>query len=292
VVVQYLDAPLNDNFVDSLTVGAPNSNAAGAWTGSPYGWDIINAGNILGTKEPGEPAHAGIQGGASVWFSWTPQADGPVVLETAGSDLDTVLAVYTGDSLAGLVPVASNDDNGGPFSRVSFTAKAGTTYRIAVDGKDGSRSRQGIRVSMRYSPPSNDNYFLPKILPNSGPWPTHDTNAGATLQAIEKSLGATGGHSIWYSWKPNASAQTTITTWRNGTDVLSDFAMVMTVYSTTGFGRSLKLTPVTSYPKRLGASGGFAGKYAAVTFNAVSGVRYLIRIDGQRGAVGRVALTR
>jgi hypothetical protein len=57
-----------------------------------------------------------------------------VGLTTKGSDFDTVLGVYTGDSLAGLTAVASNDDDHGRQSLVRFVAVAGTSYAIAVAG--------------------------------------------------------------------------------------------------------------------------------------------------------------
>ena len=52
-------------------------------------------------------------------------------------DFDTTLAVYVGSGVSSLTLMASNDDDraGGTLtSAVTFTAVAGTTYRIAVDG--------------------------------------------------------------------------------------------------------------------------------------------------------------
>src|SRR5213082_3022325 len=69
-----------------------------------------------------------------------------MVLTTAGSTFDTVLAVYTGSAYP-LTLVASNnddpstnlkDDYGGKTSALTFSAVAGTTYKIAVDGLDGA----------------------------------------------------------------------------------------------------------------------------------------------------------
>jgi subtilisin len=100
------------------------------------------------TKEPGEPNHAGDDGGKSVWYRWTPQVSGTTTIDTAGSNFDTLLGVYTGSAVNGLTEVASNDDedraNNVLTSKVSFEATAGTTYRIAVDGfNDGSGARAG-----------------------------------------------------------------------------------------------------------------------------------------------------
>ncbi len=63
------------------------------------------------------PNNAGFYPNAPVWYQWTAPADGVVALDTigsvdtnAGAPLDTVLAVYTGTSLAALSQVAANDD--------------------------------------------------------------------------------------------------------------------------------------------------------------------------------------
>ncbi len=95
--------------------------------------------NAGATSEPGEPMHAGVPGGKSVWFSWTALLGGPVTFSTAGSSFDTLLAVYTGNSLTNLTEVASDDDSGGHYtSQVTFNAQAGTTYQIAIDGAYGA----------------------------------------------------------------------------------------------------------------------------------------------------------
>ncbi len=100
---------------------------------------ITTGNNIGATSEPGEPLHAGVPGGKSVWFKWTPLLGGVATLSTAGSSFDTLLAVYTGTSLTSLTPVASDDDHGGYYtSEVKFNAKAGTTYSIAIDGAYGA----------------------------------------------------------------------------------------------------------------------------------------------------------
>lgn len=91
--------------------------------------------NAGATLEGGEPPHGPNASGASVWIQWTAPADGSFTATTLGSDFDTTLAIYTGNSLATLVQVAANDDAGSLTTSVAtFTAVAGTTYHIAVDG--------------------------------------------------------------------------------------------------------------------------------------------------------------
>lgn len=95
--------------------------------------------NVLATSEAGEPRHAGIRPSRSLWWTWTAPANGRLVISTAGSSLDTVLATYTGNFLGALVPVTSNDDEGSGLltSFVELPVQLGTAYQIAVDGYQG-----------------------------------------------------------------------------------------------------------------------------------------------------------
>lgn len=92
--------------------------------------------NYYADVESGEPTHAGDPGGKSIWFKWKAPGNFHVRFETVGSNFDTLLAVYVGESLEnGLTSIISNDDQDTiTTSRVSFDAIAGTVYRIAVDG--------------------------------------------------------------------------------------------------------------------------------------------------------------
>jgi hypothetical protein len=115
-----------------------NDLFANAWTLT--GLAVSTNGNSNGgTKEAGEPNHAGFPGGRSVWFNWTAPTNLPVRIDTIGSAFNTLLAVYTGSAVGSLSLVASNNDipGGGTVSRVEFPTVAGTTYRIAVDGRAG-----------------------------------------------------------------------------------------------------------------------------------------------------------
>src|SRR5438093_6125476 len=117
--------PVNENFTAATTISG--------------GQGTTNGTNIRATKEVGEPNHAGNTGGASIWYNWTAPASGSVTLDTIGSTLDSLLAVYTGSSVGSLTAFASDHGSAGNgASRVVFTATSGTTYRIAVDGFNGA----------------------------------------------------------------------------------------------------------------------------------------------------------
>ncbi len=117
--------PANDNFAQSATITGTSATVTGT--------------NANATREAEEPTIVGNGGGHSVWWSWTAPASGNVTISTAGSTFDTLLGVYTGSSVSALTLVAANDDaNGGQTSSVTFSAVAGVTYQIAVDGYDGA----------------------------------------------------------------------------------------------------------------------------------------------------------
>jgi hypothetical protein len=123
-------APSNDNFANAQTI----AGCSGSVTGY----------NTLATKEAGEPSHSpdNNPGGGSVWYQWQAPSTGNVTFTTSGSNFDTVLAVYTGDSVGALTAVGKNDDvNPGVVttSTLTFTATANTIYRIAIDGYDAAR---------------------------------------------------------------------------------------------------------------------------------------------------------
>jgi subtilisin family serine protease len=91
--------------------------------------------NDFASTEVNEPNHARYLASDSVWFNYTAPASGQINISTAGSNFDTLLAVYTGNLINSLNSIASNDDiKNGQSSAVSFAAVGGQTYRIAVDG--------------------------------------------------------------------------------------------------------------------------------------------------------------
>ena len=112
--------PANNNFANATTISGINGPASGY--------------NFYANKEAGEPNHAGNTGGKSIWWLWTATSTEMVTFDTFGSSYDTLLAVYTGNSVGSLSLIASNDNSGGAQSKVAFPGISGTTYRIAVDG--------------------------------------------------------------------------------------------------------------------------------------------------------------
>ena len=76
--------------------------------------------------------------GATVWFTLTTPSAGTLIASTAGSDYDTVLAIYAGTDLASLSVLACNDDTlPGLQSELSLPLQANTTYHLQVGGFGG-----------------------------------------------------------------------------------------------------------------------------------------------------------
>jgi PKD repeat protein/lysophospholipase L1-like esterase len=235
------------------------------------------------TKQSGEPDHAGDPGGASVWFSWTPEKSGQYAISTcAYGSFDPLLAVYTGSALAGLNPVASDDDDGNcsaSDAEVRFEAHAGTTYRIAVDSKGGS----GGYFELRFvTPPRNDDLAEATEISGTPPLFAGGSNWLATKQSGEPDhAGNPGGASVWYSWAPSKSARTELT-------VCSYSALdpLLAVY--TGSSPAA-LAPVSA--EDTGESPECSGTSTRLEFDAQAGTAYRIAVDGRGGSYGDFYLT-
>ncbi|MHB9007987.1 MAG: S8 family serine peptidase [Limisphaerales bacterium] len=135
-----------------VTSGPANDQFAGAQLLSGSG-AIVAGQNVTATRETGEPEHAGDLGGRSVWYRWTAPGDGTWAFDTAGTSFDTILGVYTGNTVNALTLVGSDDDAREDLtSRVEFDATAGTTYQIAVDGYGGANGNLALKLLPTESP--------------------------------------------------------------------------------------------------------------------------------------------
>jgi hypothetical protein len=161
--------PSNDNFTAAQVI----SGCSGT----------VNGTNVGATRETGEPNHSPDNNGGtkSVWYQWQAPATGTATITTAGSSFDTVLAVYTGSSVGSLTPIAKNDDNNDATSIVTFSATAGTTYRIAVDGynNDGAGGDVGS-ITLNWSLSNCGASPIQIMLEESGP----DPNQAAAFDAV------------------------------------------------------------------------------------------------------------
>ena len=251
----------NDNFADAYSVSA----LTGSYTRN----------NIGASKEIGEPDHAGVSGGASIWWAWTPTVSGEVTFDTDGSAFDTLLAVYTGTAVDLLTEVVSSDDDPAisPQSSVTFDAVAGTTYYIAVDGKDGDTGTYTLSWLQLFNDYFEDAFEI------SGFGGTQTaTNIGASKEAGEpRHAGAVGGASVWWKWQAPVNGEVIFDT------LGSNFDTVMGVYTGAAVDALTEVASNDDDPYGTGTQ-------SVVTFIATAGTTYYIAVDGYGAETGDITL--
>ncbi len=259
-----LGQPANDLFENATLI----SGAGGTTTGS----------NDEATRQSGEPDHPENAGGASVWWRWTAPDDAMSTFDTFGSDIDTIMAVYTGDDLTGLTLVAENDDVGESLqSRVIFRATGGTTYSIAVDGYDGIGGNIVLNWISQIGTPPNDLFENATVL--TGPDGTlNGSNVSASKEPGEPDhAGEVGGASVWYCWTVQSNRLYTIDTFGSGFDT------VLAVYQGTS---------VTNLETVTANDDSGDSVQSRVSFTAGAGTTFWIAVDGYQGQQGSVVLNR
>ena len=251
------------------------------------------ASNANASKESGEPDHADDSGGASVWWTWTAPATGPVTFDTSGSDFDTLLAVYTGSSVSGLTEVASNDDSGGSdWSGVRFSAQQGRAYHIAVDGWDGDTG--AIVLNWQAASSGGDtgggsqasaDDFADRVVLSGASGKREGTNVGAGIEIGEpRHSGDDGGASVWWTWTAPATGIITFDT------LGSDFDTLLAVYTGASLKRLVEVGSNDDASKTVTDDASKTTYQSAVRFNAQRGKAYHVAVDGYGGATGAIVL--
>jgi hypothetical protein len=238
--------------------------------------------NFGATREAGEPVHAGVPSGASLWWSWTASRNGLVQLDTAGSltedgtGLDTVLAVYVGDSLSSLTPVAANHDElpgQVSSSKVFFRAAAGVTYQFAVAGLQEPNGTVAVgAISLQLAQAPDNDFFAQALTFPEGLTQVHDHNAGATTEADEpRHASNPGGKSVWWTWVAPSTGTYVLDTVGSAIDT------VLAVYT----GSAMTSLTVVGEDDNRSAAGA-----SLVKFQAVGGTTYRFAVDGYAGPLG------
>jgi hypothetical protein len=148
--VSYATAPVNDDFADAQAVPV----------NLPY---VDNRSTAVASKEPGEPepdpfCAQGALIGRTVWYSLTLTETRLVKVDTAGSNFDTILVVYTGDTLGNLTSEGCGDDTLDATSEVKFIANAEATYRIQVGGYQGDSGDLAFNLDIDTSDGDGDGF--------------------------------------------------------------------------------------------------------------------------------------
>jgi subtilisin-like proprotein convertase family protein len=242
--------------------------------------------NAAYSAEAGEPAHAGTGAAArSVWYRWTPTVSGTATVDTRGSTLDTRLGVYLGTAVNRLNLVAANDNDAGrSSSRVQFGVRAGQSYCIAVDGKNGASGNftiTGVLGSNSVAPAPTNDVFATPIAISGAPLNLRASNVNATRQTGEPA----GTTSVWYQWTAPKSGVVTVTT---------EGSLIDTTLGAYSGSSVASVVAIPSYPDATlpayndnAVSG---QRWSRIRFQTGAGGRYYLRVDGVRGATGRYDL--
>ncbi|HEX8551181.1 MAG TPA: S8 family serine peptidase [Abditibacteriaceae bacterium] len=273
----FAGAPANDLFTNAQTLTTANGQVSGT--------------NVGANVETGEFDPTYGSGGESVWYRWTAPATGRVTFSTQGSktsaglDYNTDLAVFTGTQVNALTSVAENNDDAqaapNTWSRVRYTAIAGTTYFLRVDngGYASGDSAQKYdashgTVALRWefaAAPINDNFSGAIDLQPRNAGRITGTTIGATLETgeFDPTYGS-GGESIWFTWTAPAAGTVDFNTTGSKTTSGNDYNTHLGVY-TGGFVTGLTDVASNNDDGALVTS--------RVSFTAQGGTTYRIRVD-------------
>jgi hypothetical protein len=157
---------------------APNDDFADAAVLEPGAAVSVNNGKA--TAEPGEPSHdswyfaQGLGADFSVWYAYTPDADGTAELDWCATGFDVDVAVYTGTAVGALHRVSNQEP---PGCTDALPVRGGTTYRIAVDGAARNRDygTGPVTLSLAFAPGEPVTGEPPT---GSSQWPSEEPPSG------------------------------------------------------------------------------------------------------------------
>jgi hypothetical protein len=257
--------PTNDNFAAACEIAGSTGQ--------------LSVSSVNATKEAGEPYHAGVPDGKTVWFRWQAPVSGFVCFDAAASDFDTVMAAYQGAAVANLTKLASNNDIGNFIrqSRLILRVVAGQVCHIAVGGVQMSSgvAREGtVALAWRLDPAAGSNDLFANAQALSGPHGVaFGLNSEASLETGEPVRADNiGGRSIWYRWTAPVTGQVIFDS--AGSQFDSPFFpyLLLTVYAGNTLS-SLARVADNFDP----VSGGYVD---SVSFIAQAGATYHISVDG------------
>jgi hypothetical protein len=262
-------APPNDNFANYTVVSGP----------LPY-TDTIDS-TLDATTEVNEPLYpcsVAYAIGKTVWYRLTVSADARVQIETEGSTYDTVLTVYTGESLGSLTQVDCNDNIGGGVlqSRLRMGVTPGDgSYYIQVGGYHGAWG--SLVFDVTEFPPPHDDFASAETI---GSIPFTDdplSTDAATTEGSEplqpSCVGVPIGKTVWYDYAPPSSTVLKAET----LPVSGQYDTVLAAYTGPGYGA---LSEVGCDDD----SG--SGTLSLLTFAATGGTTYHMQVGGYGGASG------
>jgi hypothetical protein len=175
-----LAAPANDSFAERIQLVGTNVN-----------FTVTLAG-----------AEADTGGYGGVWWEWMAISNGIVTIDpTLPVALDAWMTISRASSPVTMPTGADQVYFGELFRSVSFVAKAGEIYLIAVRGLAYQQQTAQFELALRFSP-ANDHFDDRFILPSN-----IDEFSGSAYGASYEYAGGVYASfgSVWWKWTPNVS---------------------------------------------------------------------------------------
>lgn len=136
------DEAYEGSYVLSINPAEPFGGRSPEDLGSSTG-NGVASGTTSGTDRA--PASCRASAGGLVAYRWTAPADGRYVIDTLGSDLDTVLTLYEG---LGCEELFCNDDGDvDTTSEMTVEVVGGVEYRVLIQGFNGYTGRYVLNIN-------------------------------------------------------------------------------------------------------------------------------------------------
>ncbi len=275
-VAGYNGATGNFNLSIAATGAGPAndscSSAQTALAGIPY------TGSTACATNDGSANCASSGTSPDVWYAFTATCTGTAVIDTEGSAYDTALSVHSGCPGTTANQLACDDDSGtGLLSSISLGVTSGTTYYIRVNGFNNATGN--YRLNINDCTPDNNN-CLAAIAVGEGATPFSTINATTDGPSEPTNCNFFNNpqiaSDIWYVYSPTCTGTATVSTCGSGYDT------ELAIYAGTS-------CPITE--SSIACNDDACSLQSTVTFPAVAGSSYLIRLGGYNGATGSGTLT-
>lgn len=235
-------------------------------------------------QPPAPPASPVRVAGASVWYRMESlSGNWETTLSTAGSDYDTVLAVYRHNSDGSFTEVACNDDSAGAVtSSLVVPITAHTSYFIQLSGRippGASEPARGLaKISVRWvNAPRNDDFGQREVVGTASA--RSGTNRYASTETGEQTTCGTARftRTVWY-WTSLSAGTYELDT--SG----STFDTVLMVYTTP------PNAPSTNVRQYLDCNDDAGTPASLVRFTSTDSRNFFFQVGGKGGAMGDLAL--
>jgi hypothetical protein len=145
----------------------------------------------------------------TLWYKFTPATTQPLTVNTAGSKINTSIAVFTGGPSESMLALGlCSYDGADRPGEVTFMAIGGTTYYIQIGG-EGAAGQVVVNFA---TPPPNDNFAWAQPI-TSVPYLSTVNTTNASYESGEPALlgcffRAGPGKSVWYQFTAGSTTQT------------------------------------------------------------------------------------